>query len=205
MKKLLLIANILLLVAVVVLYVLFFVSKKSNNAESKKIEFIKPDSSKKYVMPIAYVNVDSLLLNYNFSKEENQKLLKKQENSRLTLTQKSHQFQADYTDFQKKLQNNVFGTKERAEQENNRLMKKQQDLQNLEKQLSQELLTEQQKINNQLRDTINVVLAVYNKTKGFHLILSNTMNDNVLYADKQYNITHDIIELLNSRYKKEKE
>ena len=51
-----------------------------------------------------------------------------------------------------------------------------------------------------LRDSINVFLKEYNKTKGYNLILSNTGFDNLLYADSSFNITQEIIDGLNARY-----
>ena len=79
-------------------------------------------------------------------------------------------------------------------------MKMQQDLQVLQNNLSNQLATENQKNSLQLRDSINVFLKEYNKTKGYNLILSNTGFDNLLYADSAFNITQEIIDGLNARY-----
>ena len=103
-------------------------------------------------------------------------------------------------EFQKKYENNAFISPERAQQEYNRLMKMQQDLQVLQNNLSNQLATENQKNSLQLRDSINVFLKEYNKTKGYNLILSNTGFDNLLYADSSFNITQEIIDGLNARY-----
>jgi len=56
-------------------------------------------------------------------------------------------------------------------------------------------------MNNLLRDSIYRFLETYNQKKNYHLILSNTLNDNVLLAHPMYDITSDIIELLNAQYK----
>ena len=58
-------------------------------------------------------------------------------------------------------------------------------------------------MNEQLRDTINMFLKEYNKDKKYQVILSNTMNDNVLSSEPGYNITSEIVDLLNARYNKE--
>ena len=79
-------------------------------------------------------------------------------------------------------------------------MKMQQDLQVLQNNLSNQLATENQKNSLQLRDSINVFLKEYNKTKGYNLILSNTGFDNLLYADSAFNITKEIVDGLNARY-----
>ena len=77
---------------------------------------------------------------------------------------------------------------------------KEQKLQELDARLSQELLTEQQKLNEQLRDTVVAQLKVYNKDKGYHIIYSNTMGDNILYAQDGYDITAELLEYLNKNY-----
>ena len=66
--------------------------------------------------------------------------------------------------------------------------------------LTNELQTENQKNSLQLRDSINSFLKVFNKDKGYSLIISNTGFDNLLYADKAFNITDEIVEGLNARY-----
>jgi outer membrane protein len=103
-------------------------------------------------------------------------------------------------DFQRKVENNAFLTRERAEQEQARLMKKQQELQDFDNRLAQELVSEQQRLNEQLRDTLVSQLRVYNKDKGYQVILSNTMGDNILLAGDAYDITKEVIEYLNKNY-----
>ena len=90
-------------------------------------------------------------------------------------------------------------SRERAEQEQERLMRKEQDLQQLNNQLSQELIDLQQKVSEQLRDSINSYLTEYNKVKKFELIFSNTSNDNLLISNQKYNITKEVTDALNSR------
>lgn len=197
MKNISLIVNAVLGVAVIVLFILVLGSKKNSSVPG--IQF-GGDSTLTVKLPIAYVNVDSLLLNYQFAKESNETLMKKQEDSRLDLNVQARQLQNEMAEFQRKLENNAFLSRERAEQEQNRLMRKEQDLQQLNAKLSQELMEVQQKISEQLRDTINAFLKEYNKDKRYEMILSNTGSDNILLANDGYDITQEVIELLNERY-----
>ena len=119
--------NGVLAVAVVILYVMQFSGKK----ESGVTRNFTPTKDATALLPIAYVNVDSLLLNYNYSKDLNEIILKKQENSRANITQKARSLESEMQDFQRKIENNAFLTRERAQQEQDRLVKKQQELQNL--------------------------------------------------------------------------
>lgn len=201
-QKLSLILNVVLLIAVILLYVLHFSSSSCKVKKDAKTgaEVVKNDSVA--LLPIAYINVDTLLQNYTFSKEANERLLAKSQKSQAELAKKMDQWQKEGMDFQKKLQANLFLSQDRAEQENARLMKKRQDLEQLQAKMTQELMAEQQQVNMQLKDTIDAFLKEYNKTKKYQVILSNTLNDNVLYSEKGYDITSEVVELLNERIAK---
>lgn len=199
MKNVLLVINAVLAVAVVVLFVLVLGNKTPERQES---QVAMNESLSSASLPIAYVNVDSLLLNYQFAKDANEVLIKKEEDSRLTFNTKARQLQNEVAEFQKKLENNAFLSRERAEREQTRLMEKQQELQELEAKLSQDLFTQQQKVNEQLRDTITNFLKVFNQNKKYEMIISNTANDNILHADKKYDITRQVIDELNKRCQK---
>ena len=194
MKNINYIINGVLALAVVILFVLQFTGKK----ESGVTKTFTAEESASGLLPIAYVNVDSLLLNYNYSKDLNEIIIKKQENSRASVNQKLRSLQTEMQDFQRKVENNAFLTRERAEQEQARLMKKQQELQDFDNRLAQELVSEQQRLNEQLRDTLVSQLRVYNKDKGYQVILSNTMGDNILLAGDAYDITKEVNEWYQS-------
>lgn len=151
-------------------------------------------------MKIAYVEIDSLLTKYRFWNDLNEMMIKKEENIRTTLNEKAKDLDSEMREFQRKLENNGFASRERAEQENLRISQKQRDLQQLQEKLSNELQAENQKNSLQLRDSINSFLKIYNKDKGYSLIISNTGFDNLLYADPVFNITNEIVEGLNARY-----
>ncbi|MFV0472165.1 MAG: OmpH family outer membrane protein [Paludibacteraceae bacterium] len=198
MKNLSLALNAILLIAVIILFYLVLGNKHQTTGLIKAAG----DSVRIDNLPIAYVNIDSLLLNYTFAKEANEVLTRKQEDSRLTINSRQRELQNEMVDFQKKLENGAFLSRERAEQEQVRIQKKQQDLQSTADRLSQQILEQQQKMSEQLRDTIDAFMKEYNKNGKYQLILSNTANDNVLYAGKQYDITSEVIEKLNGRFKK---
>lgn len=151
-------------------------------------------------LKIAYVEIDSLLTKYRYWNDLNELMIQKEENIRTTLNEKAKELEKEMREFQRKLENNGFASRERAEQENLRLAQKQRDLQQLQEKLANDLQTENQKNSLQLRDSINSFLKIYNKDKGYSLIISNTGFDNLLYADQAFNITSEIVEGLNARY-----
>ena len=194
MNKILIAVNVLLVAAVATLFGLVL-SGKSNEPVSEVVADAE-------VLPVAYVNVDSVLVKYNFAIDANEQLMKKQEDARLKINTKLRSFQNDVNDFQRKLQNNAFLSRERAEQAQQALAKKEQDIQQLEAKLTQEILEENQKVNAQLADSLTNYLNIFNKEAKYHIIFSNNAKDNLLLANEQYDITEKIIEGLNARYKK---
>ena len=151
-------------------------------------------------LKIAYVDIDTLLTNYNLWKDLNEDMSRKEENVRVTLNEKAQDLQNDIEEFERKLNNNGFATRERAESEQSRILKKRQDLEELQERLSNELAIESNKNNVLFRDSINSFINQYNKQKGYNVILSR-LGDNILYIDAEMNITQEVIDGLNARYK----
>lgn len=152
-------------------------------------------------MKIAYVEVDSLMTQFEYAKEMSQDLEKKSLNARNTLTSKGNQLQAAANNFQQKLQNNGFTSREQAEGVQKALQRQQNDLAALQARLENELANETQKFNIALRDSLNHFLEIYNKDKKYDIILAKS-GDNILMANQKYDITQDVINGLNKRYKK---
>lgn len=163
----------------------------------------KPENANKTAvageLKIAYVEVDSIMSQYKFCKEYSLILQKKGQNIQNTLAKKQEALQAAVANFQQKVQQNAY-TREQAEAINAGLQKQGNDLQVLNQRLSTEFQNETDKFNKALRDSIQHYLAVYNKDKKYSIIFSK-QGDNLLYADKAYDITNEIIAGLNKAYK----
>ena len=76
MNKLQLVINIVLVAAVAALFVIVFAGNKPATTEVAEVSAAE-------VMPVAYLNVDSLLANYTFAQDASEKLMSKQEDARL--------------------------------------------------------------------------------------------------------------------------
>lgn len=155
-------------------------------------------------LPIAYVNTDSLLVNFNMAKDLNEELIKKTEDARANLNSQAASLEKEVNEFQRKVQTNAFLNEQRAQSEANRLQNKKDQLDQLNYKLQNDLAQEQAQMNARLSDTIQAVLKEYNATKKFELILSNTMHDNILLDNPKYDITSELLEILNSRYDNKK-
>ena len=155
-----------------------------NNAGPKMDEQPAAAGNSTSGVKIAYVEVDSLMTQYDFAKDYSVTLQKKSNNARNTLTQKGNALQAAVNNFQQKIQNNGFQSRE----------------QELQVRLEGELASETAKFNEALRDSLQNFLKDYNKDKNYDLILSKA-GDNILLAGKKFDITQDVINGLNKRYK----
>jgi outer membrane protein len=151
-------------------------------------------------LKIAFVEVDSIMTQYTFCKDYTEILQKKGQNIQNTLAAKQRSLQQAATKFQQKLQQNAY-TREQAEGIQASLQKQGADLDALNQRLSNEFAAETEKYNNALRDSIQHFLAKYNKDKKYSMILSKA-GDNLLYADKAFDITNEVVAGLNKAYKK---
>jgi len=171
----------------------------SCNQSNPQMDNQPKDSTSVSELKIAFVEVDSIMTQYKFCKEQSQILQKKGQNIQNTLASKQQQLQAAANNFQQKIQQNAY-TREQAENIQAGLAKQDRDLQALNQRLSNEFQAETEKFNLALRDSIQHFLAKYNKDKKYSIILSKA-GDNLLYADKAYDITDEVIAGLNKAYK----
>ena len=98
MNKIQIVINVILVAAVATLFGIVLAGKKPASAE---VAVSNPSE----VMPVAYLNVDSLLANYTFAQEASEKLMTKQEDARVKMNTKLRTFQNEVADFQRKLEN----------------------------------------------------------------------------------------------------
>ncbi len=197
MNKIQIIIDSVLAAAIVALFVIFFTVKPT--AKSSQGEEVVAEAEQ---LPVAYLNLDTLLQNYTFAQEAQDKLMSKQEDARVKLNTRARTLQNEMADFQRKIDNNAFLSRERAENEQRRLLKKQQELEDLEAKLTNEILEENQKLNMQMRDTLDNFLREFNAEGKYQIIFANTQSDNVLLAQPGYDITTEVVDALNARYTK---
>ena len=196
------IISVILAICVVVLFVLHFTDKNSAPAPRT----VAAGDSAVAVMPLAYINLDSLLTNYEYSKHLQDEFMKKAESNQATLNEQGRALESEMRDFQRKVENNAFFDQDRAKREQERILKRQQEFQELNQKLNNQMLQDQNAMNIALRDTIMSQVKTYNALYGhYQLILSNSLNDNILYSDDLYDITAEVIEYMNKQYAAKKD
>ncbi len=200
MKNLSLIINAVLIVAVGALFYLHFSSKgnaKPSPARPAGVNLVRPD------VPIVYINIDTLLNNYEYFKDMQDDFADKQSELEAELNTRSRQYEASAMDYQNKVQKGLVTRREAAELEQ-QLMGEQQSLLQLRDQMSMQLSEEEQVSNRKLINAIMEYLKEYNIDYNYQFIFSNSFGDNVLFADNQLDITNSVLQGLNEQYTSEK-
>ena len=187
------IVNIVLAIAVAGLYIIFF----TTNGKDKSIQSDSVKGSGN-TLSIAYVKMDSMLFTYELAKKLNAEFSEKKETFRKEYTDKRIKFERDAANFQEKVQRGGFLTEDRARQEQERLVGIQQEIQKLDYDLTQKLTEMQGQINQQIVDSISSFLKSYNEVKKYDIIINS---QSMLEGSPQYNITKEVTQGLNDRYK----
>ena len=90
MNKFQITVDVVLIAAVAMLFYLFFTNPSCSSVSVAPVSSdSQPCAAVDKPMPIAYVNLDSLLANYVFAQEANEQLMTKQEDARLKLNTKA--------------------------------------------------------------------------------------------------------------------
>lgn len=150
---------------------------------------------------IAYVNLDTLLLEYKYSIKLNEDFLTDQAKAQGSLEQRMKSFEKKYNEFSEKMRLGSFMSQSSMESQQNELLQEQTNIQKLEQDLTQKLMEQQLALNKELLDTVSNFIKEYNQGK-YILILGNAAGGSILYAEPGMDITRDVIDELNSRYKK---
>lgn len=151
-------------------------------------------------LTIAYIQLDTLMSQYQLYKDYSEVLTRKGTNIQNTLAQKQQTLEKHVSAFQKKYEGNGFTTRDELERAQNNLQQEQNDLQALAERLNAEFNAEQARINEEARDSIQLFLKQYNKTKKYDYVLVKA-GDNMLIANPKYDITNEVVKGLNKRYK----
>jgi outer membrane protein len=151
---------------------------------------------------IVYINSDSLLSKYDYAKDMNKRLEDKGKSSQGDLQAKGQAFQREVADYQKNAATLAADQRQATEQ---RLQRKQQELQGYQQNATAEFQQSQATENTKLYDKIADFTKAYAKEKGYKLVLTfSKANPTVLYGDATLDVTADVVKRLNDAYAKDK-
>ncbi|MDP2388049.1 MAG: OmpH family outer membrane protein [Bacteroidota bacterium] len=200
--------NAVLLIAVAVLFYLYFSlnSKLSPSTEAPedvnstgKIPKLVTDPSKLANSKIAYINIDSLDMKYEYINDKSKEIKNKQAAIEGQLSSMYAKFQQDVADLQQAAQAGLRSEAELKKEEAS-LQQRQYDIANKEKQLqtlSEEVGTTQAA----MLQNVSKFIEKFNNGK-YDFILAYTSNiSSVLYAKPDLEITTEVVNGLNEEYR----
>lgn len=151
---------------------------------------------------IVYVNSDSLLAKYEYFKDIRSKMEGKGKAAESDLAAKQQAFQREVQQYQQ--QANTLSADQRAATEQ-RLARKQQELQAYSQNAGSAFQNEQAKEQAALYDKVAEYLKGYAKSKGYKMVLTYQKgNSAILYGDESLDVTKEVLDGLNEAYKKDK-
>lgn len=153
-------------------------------------------------LKIAFVNGDSILMNYSEFRTASESLEVKQRDAEDLLQVKGAELEKEIMAYQRKAQSGTLSRNEMEVQER-RLGAKQEALMNERDQISNALLSETTEINTRLQKIIKEKLEEIKKQEGYDFILSYMPGGPILVADEKYDITTRVLEALNSHKSEE--
>lgn len=187
--------SVLSLIGVIVVIVLFIFKGNNINNDTSSTPIIQNGE-----LRIAYVDTDSIMLQYEYAKDLEQGLKSYQKQLESSYEGQLRKLQTDFENYQK-TGDKLTLTEQRRKEED--LMKRQQELPEVQQKMMSQLQERQVEDNKKLLNSVYAFIKDYNsKNKKFNIILSKSyVSSSVLYADQGLDITKEIIKGLNQEYK----
>jgi len=201
MKNLNTILISILILAVAVLYFLHFTNGKKTTANAEAADTETAVAVTDAV--IAYINIDTMLVQMEMYKDLQSTLEKKQKELEGNFGTKYKAFEKNVSDLQNKVSKGLV-TRAEAEQMNQQLANDQMQLENLNASYTQQLQEEGIVSNRKVIDYIMEYLKEYTADKNIQFIFSYTFGGNLIYMNGAYDITNEILVGINQKYLAEK-
>jgi len=195
MKKLSIALFVVLFLAIIGLYFLHFTGNKKSETKSSVTE--APAGG------IAYINIDSVIFNFDMFFDGRENLMTKQKNAESELNSKGSQYEKGAKDYQEKVTKGLV-TRAQAAQMEQALVQQQQELVALRDKLQSNLMEEEQVMNRQILEYITKFLEENKKDYNYQYIFGKSFGSVVLYSDSSLDITQKVLDAINIKYKTEK-
>ncbi len=187
------IINIIILAGLIVLYGLYFTDFDA------KPEAEKPGEERKITEisdRIGFVDMDELMDNYGFAQERREEMLEERHRLESELTNKQREFQRKVEEFQQQIQQGLI-SQEEAQAKEQELMQEQQELMAINEEYSERLRQKEVEYQEEVFDSISTFIGRYKEEFGFDLVLNYSPGGGVIYGEKDFEITEEVIEKIN--------
>ena len=189
---------ILSVVALLLIGVLFYL-QFSHPQPTKTISAAAAEKQASQGFKIAYFEMDSLKVHYNYFKDAENQAKGKENAMNMELSSLQSKYQKKVAEWQQKSSTMTQAEGQQAQQE---YAEMQQNFQARKEALQEELARSNGLVMADIIKRIETFLGEYNKQKNYSFIMAYEPNSFIYYKDSAYNITGDIIEGLNATYKK---
>ena len=198
MKKLPLILSGVALAAVVLLFVLEFTDKDEIeiSGSTEAIESLPTGG-------IVWVNVDSIIFNFDMYFELREELIDKQSAAEAEMNSKGTQYETQAKDYEDKVRKGLV-TRATAAQMEQDLLQQQQQLVNLRDQLQYDLMEEEQVMNRRILEDMYVYLEIYSGQNNYAFILGKSFGGPLMYSTGSLDVTDDVLLGINKFYAEKK-
>ena len=155
-------------------------------------------NDKAEVLKTAYVDTSELMKDYQEAKDIEAKYKGKATVAQQKLEGEAAKFKADAQNFQKNAQANG---QEWAQKNGQALQQREQQLQMMQQQMLEDLQVKSDKERETVVNAVKKFIKDYGKENGYSYIYGTGQPATVLYAEDKYDITKEILDLLNAKYK----
>ena len=202
MKNISTIFSSLALLGVIVLFAM-----KMNEKKAVKPKVITKDAAGKEVVlaagKIAYVDIDTLEAHYDYFKKKKVEFEVRQKNIDADLEKMANSLRNEVVAFQKKAQNGEL-TEAQGQAAQQELLKKEQELELKRQNLGAKYMKDQDAFNKEIHDNLHDYIEIFNEEKGYDYILSYSKESSILFANKELDVTQEIIDGMNNELKSDK-
>ncbi len=149
---------------------------------------------------IVYVQLDSLIANYDMYNDLMTAYQSKVQGIQDDLAKRGRKLESDANAFQNQVQKGLL-TRSAAEEQQNKLMQRQQNLQNEMAKKEAEIQEELAVLNNQVYYAVKEFIESYNEAHQYSLILTTSgVTNTILNVNPGLDITADVLNGLNEEY-----
>lgn len=148
---------------------------------------------------IAYIDLDTLLLTYNYAIKLQEDLAMEQKKAEGTIQSRMKKFESMYNAYMEKARTGMFLSAASQQAQQSELEKEQAAIENLQATLSNQLLEKQSAMNQEIYDSVINFVNQYAEGR-FRIVLGNMSGVTVVYSQQGMNITADVVAKLNQRY-----
>jgi outer membrane protein len=201
MKNLSTVLAALALLGVIILFVLRGTSASTTTARTPTTNTVSKGEGLATSSRVAYVDIDTLEANYEYFKTKKADFTKRQAAIENELQRSAQQLQNQAADFQKKVQSGGFASQAEAEPAGRKLQQMEQSLNTRRESLAAGLMKDQETFNQDIQNRLDSFLTEFVKGKGIDYVLSYSKSGSILYADKNMDVTREVIDGMNAALK----